>query len=205
MNKSTKLEVNTDWHSEPVSRAERCRRMGQNGVTLWFTGLSGAGKSTLAFSLDHRLLEAGKKSYVLDGDLLRDGLNSNLGFSAADREENIRRVGEVSLLAADAGLIVLSCFISPFRKDRRRVRELHKRNGIPFIEVYLDTSLELCEQRDSKQLYSKARRGEIDNFTGISSPYEVPEHPEIIVRATQSPVAAAEMVLAYLKSHDLIE
>lgn len=195
---------NVVWQPGRVDRHKREQIFNQQGATLWFTGLSGAGKSTLAFLLEQLLLENNYKPYVLDGDNIRHGLNNNLGFSAEDREENIRRVGEVSKLFADAGMIVISSFISPFRKDRRLVRSLHQQAGLPFVEVFVDTPLEICEQRDPKQLYAKARRGEIKDFTGISSPYEPPEHPEIIVETNSTPQTGAEVVLAYLRKHHII-
>lgn len=199
-NKST----NIVWHHSRVDRDFRRQVFGQQGATLWFTGLSGAGKSTLAFTLEHRLVKDRLKSYVLDGDNIRHGLNSNLGFSDADREENIRRVGEVSRLFADAGMIVLSSFISPFQKDRDLVREIHENTGLPFIEVFIDTPLAVCEDRDPKGLYAKARRGEITNFTGISSPYEVPENPEIVIPVDKSPEQSADLIIAYLKQEQIL-
>jgi len=197
--------TNIVWQESQVSREFRQQIFNQQGSTLWFTGLSGSGKSTLAFTLEHKLVSAKFKSYVLDGDNIRHGLNNNLGFSDADREENIRRVGEVSKLFADAGLIVLSSFISPFKKDRELVRKIHEDAGLNFIEVYIDTPLAVCEKRDPKQLYVKARRGEIPNFTGISSPYEVPDNAEIIIPVSNSPEQSAEQILDYLKQHKLIK
>jgi len=197
--------TNIVWHESQVSREFRQQIFNQQGSTLWFTGLSGSGKSTLAFTLEHKLVSAKFKSYVLDGDNIRHGLNNNLGFSDADREENIRRVGEVSKLFADAGLIVLSSFISPFKKDRELVRKIHEDAGLNFIEVYIDTPLAVCEKRDPKQLYVKARRGEIPNFTGISSPYEVPDNAEIIIPVSNRPEQSAEQILDYLKQHKLIK
>lgn len=201
------LQSNThlDLYTCPVGRTDRFKNMGQSGATLWLTGLSGAGKSTLAFTLDHLLTRTGKKCYVLDGDDLRKGLCSDLAFSIADRQENIRRVGEVALLAADAGLIVLCCLISPFRDERREAREQHRKMELPFIEIFLDTPLEICEKRDPKRLYARARKGEIADLTGVNSPYEVPENPEIIIRATQTPEQSSEVVVNYLKAKNLIE
>lgn len=196
--------TNVVWQNSRIDRKKREQIFNQQGATLWFTGLSGAGKSTLAFLLEQLLLENNYKAYVLDGDNVRHGLNNNLGFSAEDREENIRRVGEVSKLFADAGMIVISSFISPFQKDRALVRNLHQQAGLPFVEVFVDTPLEICEQRDPKQLYAKARRGEIKDFTGISSPYERPEHPEIILHTDSTPLSGAETVLTYLRSHQII-
>lgn len=201
---SDKKSSNVVWHDSRVSQTLRHEIFGQRGATLWFTGLSGAGKSTLAFTLEHKLVNAHHKTYVLDGDNIRHGLNNNLGFSDADREENIRRVGEVSKLFADAGLIALSSFISPFKKDRRLVRQMHEDAGLPFIEVYIDTPLSVCEQRDPKQLYAKARRGEIANFTGISSPYEIPENAEIVIPLGNTPEQSADFIIDYLKQQKII-
>jgi len=200
-NKST----NVVWQSGRVERQTRQQIFNQQGSTLWFTGLSGAGKSTLAFLLEHLLVEQGFKAYVLDGDNIRHGLNANLGFSPADREENIRRVGEVSKLFADAGMIVLSSFISPYRKDRALVRRLHAEANLPFLEIFIDTPLTVCEDRDPKQLYAKARRGEIKDFTGISSPYEIPEAPEIRIEHGLTPMQHAEQVLGYLRQHGILQ
>lgn len=199
-----KKSSNVVWHDSRVSQSQRHEIFGQRGATLWFTGLSGAGKSTLAFTLEHKLVKARYKAYVLDGDNIRHGLNNNLGFSDVDREENIRRVGEVSKLFADAGLIALSSFISPFEKDRQLVRQMHEEAGLPFIEIYIDTPLSVCEERDPKQLYAKARRGEIANFTGISSPYEVPENPEIVIPLGNTPYQSAVSIITYLKQHRII-
>lgn len=161
-----------------VTREYREKQLGQKAKTIWFTGLSGAGKSTIANALEKRLTEQGRHTMTLDGDNVRMGLNRNLGFEEADRVENIRRVAEVAKLMNDAGLIVLTSFISPFREDRRRAKEII---GEDFIEVYVSTSLEVCEKRDVKGLYKAARQGKIADFTGISSPYEVPEQPDVTV------------------------
>jgi adenylylsulfate kinase len=196
MNKAT----NITWHEGHVTREEREKLLKQRGATLWFTGLSASGKSTIAFTLEHELVRLGRLAYVLDGDNIRHGLNKNLGFSAADREENIRRIGEVAKLFADAGLIVMTSFISPYRKDREGVRALHVAAGVPFIEVHVATPIETCETRDPKGLYKKARAGELKNFTGIDDPYEVPEKAEIVLDATNtSPQQAAEMLVEHLK------
>jgi adenylyl-sulfate kinase len=152
-----------------------------SGATVWFTGLSGSGKSTIANAVAERLLEIGRPAYVLDGDNLRHGLNADLGFSAADRAENVRRVGEVARLMADAGLVVLVPVISPYRADRDRVRTAHDAAGLRFVEIFVDTPLELCEQRDPKGLYAKARAGEVTGMTGIDDPYEPPLSPELVV------------------------
>lgn len=171
--------TNVHWHEGTVSRDDRSRVLAQRGATLWFTGLSGSGKSTVAVALEQALLSRGKLAYRLDGDNIRLGINKNLGFSAEDRKENIRRIGEVSKLFADAGIIVLSSFISPYRADRDLVRELHAAAELPFIEVFVDCPLDEAEKRDPKGLYKKARAGEIKNFTGIDDPYEAPAAPEL--------------------------
>ena len=168
---------NIVWHDHHVTKAERSSIKEQKPCILWFTGLSGSGKSTVANAVESKLLELNKHTYLLDGDNVRMGLNKGLGFSDEDRVENIRRIGEVSKLFVDAGTIVLTAFISPFREDRDRVRALVEEGE--FIEVFIDTPLEVCETRDPKGLYQKARKGEITNFTGISSPYEAPNKPEI--------------------------
>ncbi|MFN0188964.1 MAG: adenylyl-sulfate kinase [Bacteroidia bacterium] len=166
-----------------ISKADREKLLQQKPVLLWLTGLSGSGKSTLADRVEQVLHEQGYKTYLLDGDNIRHGLNSNIDFSESGRKENIRRIGEVAKLFLDAGIIVISAFISPFREDRETVRNLLKEGE--FIEIHVDCPLEICEQRDVKGLYAKARRGEIPNFTGISSPFEVPTHPEITVHTDQ--------------------
>lgn len=171
--------TNVHWHEGDINRPERAELLGHGGATLWFTGLSGSGKSTIAVALEGVLHDRGVLCYRLDGDNIRLGINRNLGFSAEDRTENIRRVGEVSKLFVDAGLIVLSSFISPYREDRDAVRKLHEDAGMPFIEIFVDCSLEAAEARDPKGLYKKARAGEIKNFTGIDDPYEAPERPEL--------------------------
>jgi adenylyl-sulfate kinase len=200
----TAKSSNVVWQQGRVQREQRAAIFNQRGATLWITGLSGAGKSTLAFQLEHLLTEKRYKAYVLDGDNVRHGLNSNLGFSAQDRTENIRRIGEVARLFADAGMIAIASFISPFRKDRAFVRELHQQAGLPFVEIFVDTPLSECERRDPKQLYAKARRGEISDFTGISSPYEAPERAELVIRPDTSPAASAELVLAWLREHGIV-
>lgn len=170
---------NVHWHEGEVTRADRTKLLGQKGASLWFTGLSGSGKSTVAVALEQALLQKGKLAYRLDGDNIRMGLNKNLGFSAEDRTENIRRIGEATKLFADAGIICLNSFISPYLADRQQVRELHEEGDLPFIEVFVDCALEEAEKRDPKGLYKKARAGEIKNFTGIDDPYEAPLNPEI--------------------------
>lgn len=178
---SEKKATNVTWHGGEVTRSDREQLLGQRGATLWFTGLSGSGKSTVAVAVEAELTRRGRLCYRLDGDNIRMGLNANLGFSEEDRVENIRRIGEVAKLFADAGLLVLSSFISPFREDRENVRSLHESAGLNFIEVHVDCSLEAAKSRDPKGLYKKARAGEISDFTGISSPYEKPEAPELVL------------------------
>jgi adenylylsulfate kinase len=202
VNKAT----NITWHEGHVTREERGRLLGQKGATLWFTGLSGSGKSTIAFTLEHALVQRGRLAYVLDGDNIRHGLNKNLGFSAADREENIRRIGEVAKLFADCGVIAMTSFISPYRKDRDGVRALHDAAQLPFIEIHLNTPIETCEQRDPKGLYKKARAGQLKNFTGIDDPYEPPLHPELTLDATHtSPQEAAAQLLEYLARQGILQ
>ena len=171
--------TNVYWHEGEVTRAERAQLLGQKGATIWFTGLSGSGKSTVAVALEKALHQQGRLVYRLDGDNVRLGINKNLGFSAEDRAENIRRIGEIAKLFVDAGVIVLSSFVSPYRADRDMVRKLHDDGGMDFVEVFVDVPLAEAEKRDPKGLYKKARAGEIKNFTGIDSPYEPPEAPEI--------------------------
>jgi adenylylsulfate kinase len=197
--------TNITWHEGHVTREERGQLLKQKGATLWFTGLSGSGKSTIAFTLEHALVQQGRLAYVLDGDNIRHGLNKNLGFSAADREENIRRIGEVAKLFADCGVVAMTSFISPYRKDRDVVRELHQKDGLPFIEVFVSTPIATCETRDPKGLYKKARAGQIKNFTGIDDPYEAPEKPELTIDATNtSPQQAAALLLEYLQKQGII-
>jgi adenylyl-sulfate kinase len=179
LKKNVDTERNLTWHSMDITKDVRAKQLGQQPKTIWLTGLSGSGKSTIVNELEKRLFIYGKKTMVLDGDNVRMGLNKNLGFSEADRVENIRRIAEVSKLMNDAGLIVLTSFISPFRKDRRNAKEIVGKDS--FIEIYISTPLEECEKRDVKGLYKKARAGEIADFSGISSPYEEPENPDIEV------------------------
>ena len=197
--------TNITWHEGHVKREERAGLLKQQGVTLWFTGLSGSGKSTFAYTLEHALVQSGRLAYVLDGDNIRHGLNKNLGFSAADREENIRRIGEVAKLFADAGLITMTSFISPYRKDRDIVRALHDAGKLPFIEIHVNTPISTCEQRDPKGLYKKARAGELKNFTGIDDPYEPPLKPELTIDATNtSPQQATVQILEYLRQRAIL-
>ncbi len=186
-----------------VTREDRERMLGQKGVTLWFTGLSGSGKSTVAIEVDRMLTERGVACTVLDGDNVRHGLNSDLGFSPEDRNENIRRIGEVAKLFTEAGIINLTAFISPYRADRDRNRAIQADGD--FVEIYVDTPLEICEQRDPKGLYKKARAGIIPEFTGISAPYEAPENAEIVLKTgEQSVEESAAIVVAYLEKNGYI-
>jgi bifunctional enzyme CysN/CysC len=184
---------NVTWHPGQVARADRPSL----GATIWLTGLSGSGKSTVAAACEARLVAFGRPSYVLDGDNVRHGLNGDLGFSAEDRAENVRRVGHVARLMADAGLVVLVPLISPFRADRDAARARHAEADLPFHEVFVDTPIELCEQRDPKGLYAKARAGELTGFTGIDDPYEAPLAPDLVVEGgTPAPDAAATIAAA---------
>jgi len=171
--------TNITWHEGHITRGDREALLGQKGVTVWLTGLSGSGKSTIAVAAERALVSRGRLAYVLDGDNVRHGLNSNLGFSPEDRTENIRRIGEVAKLFTDAGVIVFTSFISPYRADRDAVRAILDPGR--FVEVLVDASLETCESRDVKGLYQKARAGEIPEFTGVSAPYEPPERPEVVL------------------------
>ena len=182
------------WHRATVDRASRWDRHGLAGVTVWFTGLSGSGKSTLADAVATRLLEFGRLAYVLDGDNVRHGLNADLGFSAADRTENVRRIGEVAALMADAGLAVLVPVISPYRADRDRVRAAHESTGLRFVEVFVDTPLEVCEQRDPKGLYARARAGDLRGMTGIDDPYEPPTDDDLRIAPGDPPDPVAAVL-----------
>ena len=191
--------TNVTWHDGEILREDRYGILRQRGATIWFTGLSASGKSTIAVALERALYNIGKLSYRLDGDNMRLGLNKNLGFSKIDRTEHIRRIGEVAKLFSDAGLIVLSSFISPYKGDRDEVRELHEQAGLNFVEVFVDCSLEEAEKRDPNGLYKKARAGEIKNFTGIDDPYESPVKPEIYLRTDQMTLEQeTQLVLDYL-------
>lgn len=195
---------NIVWHHATVTRTRREQQNQHHSAILWFTGLSGAGKSTLAHIVEESLFQQHCQTFVLDGDNVRHGLCKDLGFSDADRIENIRRVGEISKLFVEAGTIILTAFISPFRADRQRVRELVGKEN--FVEIYCDCSLEMCEQRDVKGLYQKARQGKIPHFTGISSPYEIPEQPDLIVNtATISVEESRDQVLAFLRQKNLLK
>lgn len=192
---------NIVWHPSGIDRASRERAQGHRAAVLWFTGLSGSGKSTLTNAVQDLLAARGVRTYILDGDNIRHGLNRDLGFSPEDRVENIRRIAEVARLFVDAGVVVLTAFISPYRADRAQARAI---NGEAFVEVHVRADLATCERRDPKGLYRKARAGEIAEFTGVSAPYEEPESPEITVDTTDAPVeACAEAVVAWLEGWGL--
>ncbi|NJH85734.1 adenylyl-sulfate kinase [Staphylococcus agnetis] len=194
---------NITWHDSEITKAERQAHHNHKSAILWFTGLSGSGKSTISVALEKALFERGLNTYRLDGDNVRHGLNNNLGFSPEDRQENIRRIAEVSKLMVDAGLITLTAFISPYKADRDRAREIVEDGE--FIEIYTKASVEACEKRDPKGLYQKARKGEIPEFTGISAPYEAPEHPEIVIDTEETSIEEAVLqILNYLETHDYI-
>lgn len=200
------VATNITWHEGHVDRAARYAMLKQAGATIWLTGLSGSGKSTIAYTTEHALVQQGRLAYVLDGDNIRHGLNKNLGFSPADRTENIRRIGEVAKLFADTGVITFTSFISPYRADRDLCRKLHEEAKLPFIEVYVQASVEVCETRDPKGLYKKARAGELKEFTGISAPYEEPLKPEITLdSAKHSPQECAAIILNYLVDNKLTQ
>ena len=195
---------NITWHDHAVTSEQRSLLKQHHGALVWFTGLSGSGKSSIANAVDFKLNQRRVHTYLLDGDNIRHGLNSNLGFSAEDRVENIRRIGEVSKLLVDAGLIVCSAFISPYRSERDAIRE-----ALPsgrFIEVFVDASLETCESRDPKDLYKKARAGQIKNFTGVNAPYETPQNPELTLDSNTKGIALlADEVVDYLRANGLLE
>ena len=195
---------NIFWHQGAITRKEREHLNGHRGFTIWFTGLSASGKSTIAVATEEALYEIGCRTYILDGDNIRHGLNKNLGFSPEDREENIRRIGEVSKLLRDCGIINMTAFISPYRKDRETARELG--SGDEFIEVFVDCPIEVCEQRDPKGVYLKAREGLIKEFTGISAPYEAPQSPEIHLHTDQMSVEeCVDFILNYLLREKYID
>ena len=198
------MSSNIVWHSHPVDQDSRAEQKGQGPLVIWFTGLSASGKSTIAGALEQILTHQGYHTYLLDGDNVRHGLCKDLGFSDEDRKENIRRVGEVAKLMADAGLIGLAAFISPFRADRQIVRDILPEGR--FVEVYVDAPLSVCQDRDPKGLYAKALRGEIKQFTGIDSPYEAPESPEVHIDAGSLSVAeAVNQLLAYLHETGILK
>jgi len=194
------MTENVVWHEGAVTRSNRMPVTGGEGMTVWLTGLSGSGKSTIAYAVEERLVADGRAAYVLDGDNLRHGINADLGFSKEDRSENIRRVGEIARLMADAGLVVLVPVISPYRADRDEVRKKHETIGLRFLEVFVDTPLMVCEERDPKGLYARARAGEVSGMTGIDDPYEPPLDPAVRVDASATSVAeGAESVLGSLR------
>jgi len=198
--------TNITWHEGDVTREQRHASLGQKGLTVWMTGLSASGKSTIAVALEKVLLERGKHAYRLDGDNIRFGLNRNLGFSAEDRAENIRRIGEVAKLFSDAGIITITSFISPYRRDRDAVRKLHEDAKLPFMEVFVDCPLDEAERRDPKGLYKKARAGEMKGFTGIDDPYEPPDRPELVLRTDRLSVAdSVTELLAVFERRGLLE
>jgi len=195
--------TNIVWHQGAVTRADREQLNGHKGCTVWLTGLSGSGKSTIAVDLEKRLCERGVRAYILDGDNVRHGLNKNLGFSPEDRTENIRRIGEVAKLFTDAGTVTVTAFISPYRADRDQVRALMSDGD--FVEVYVDCPVEVCEQRDVKGLYKKARAGEIKEFTGISAPYEAPNKPELVIKTSEQSVEqSAKQIIACLEQRGIV-
>ncbi len=198
--------TNVTWQDGEISREDRFNILSQRGATIWFTGLSGSGKSTIAVALERALYNIGKLSYRLDGDNVRLGINKNLGFSEEDRKENIRRIGEVAKLFGDAGVLSLSSFISPYKGDRDEVRALHEATGLEFIEVFVDCSLSVAEERDPKGLYKKARAGEIKNFTGIDDPYEAPVNPEIHLKTDEMTLEEeVQIILDHLMSNNFIQ
>ena len=186
------------WHDTTIGRQERWARMGWMGCTVWFTGLSGSGKSTVANAVAEQLQTQGRPWYILDGDNVRHGLNADLGFSAEDRTENVRRIGEVARLMADAGIVALVPLISPYREDRDRVRTIHDAAGLPFCEAYLDVPVDVCEERDPKGLYAKARAGELRGLTGVDDPYEPPVDPELRLTADADASTLAGLVMAWV-------
>jgi len=200
------LATNITWHDGSVTAEERWSNLGQKGATLWMTGLSASGKSTIAVALEQVLIQRGHHAYRLDGDNIRHGLNKNLAFSAADRAENIRRIGEVAKLFTDAGLITITSFISPYRTDRDLVRKLHADAKLPFLEVFVDCDINVAEQRDPKGLYKKARAGEIKGFTGIDDPYEVPNQAELHLKTHELSIAeSVERLLDLLEREGVFD
>ncbi len=193
------MTENVRWHPSAVARELRWATTGVNGITLWMTGLSGSGKSTVAVEVERQLIEAGKPAYLLDGDNLRHGLNGDLGFSAEDRDENVRRVAHVARLFADTGIVAIVPLISPYRAARNLARSLHEAAELPFAEIFIDTPLEICEQRDPKGLYKMARAGTISGMTGLDAPYEAPKRPELRLTPDDGdPAAQAAKVIASL-------
>lgn len=199
-------EKNIVWHKQSVTRELREKANGHKGCVIWYTGLSGSGKSTVANEVEKSLLSLGVKSYLLDGDNVRHGLNSDLGFTKEDREENIRRIGEVAKLFADSGTVTGVAFISPYRADRKRARDIVESSGLDFLEVYVNCPLEVCEKRDPKGLYKKARTGEIKNFTGLDAPYEEPLGCELVLMSSEAPPSdlAAKVIELLKQKHILL-
>jgi len=196
--------TNIKWHPGKITRDDRISLMKQKGGTIWLTGLSGSGKSTIAVELEHALIENKHQAYILDGDNIRHGLNKNLGFSPEDRSENIRRIGEVAKLFTDANIITITAFISPYRQDRDNARKLFKAGE--FIEIYVKCPLEVCEQRDTKGLYKKARKGEVKEFTGISAPYEEPLNPELTIDTSKMSIEeSTRTIIAYLEEKGYVK
>ncbi len=196
--------TNIKWHHGKITKADRVNLLNQKGVTIWLTGLSGSGKSTIAVELEHALVENRHQAYILDGDNIRHGLNKNLGFSPEDRTENIRRIGEVAKLFTDVGIITITAFLSPYREDRDAVRRLLSDGE--FIEVYVKCPLDVCEERDTKGLYKKARAGEVKDFTGISAPYEEPLNPELTIDSSKLTVEeSTRAVLNYLEEKGYVK
>ncbi len=196
--------TNIKWHHGKITKENRVKLLNQKGVTIWLTGLSGSGKSTIAVELEHALIENRHQAYILDGDNIRHGLNKNLGFSPEDRTENIRRIGEVAKLFTDTGIITITAFVSPYREDRDAVRKLL--NDGEFIEVYVKCPLGVCEERDTKGLYKKARTGEVKDFTGISAPYEEPLNPELTIDSSRLTVEeSTRAVLNYLEEKGYVK
>jgi adenylylsulfate kinase len=198
--------TNLRWHQARATREDRERILQQRGVVIWLTGLPASGKSTSAFELEYELVRGGYFAYVLDGDNIRHGLNKDLGFSPDDRTENIRRLAEVAKLFADAGIIVITSFISPYAREREFARQISNAADIGFVEVYVDTPVQVCEERDPKGLYKKARRGELSGFTGVDDPYEPPAHPEVVVQtAINTPLQVAAQIVKFLIDNGLID
>jgi bifunctional enzyme CysN/CysC len=193
---ATPVAENITFHPSKLSREERSKALATKGATIWMTGLSGSGKSTIAVAAEHTLVSSGRAAFMLDGDNLRHGLNADLGFSEEDRNENVRRVGEVAKILAEAGNVAIASLVSPYRAERERVRKIHEEAGIPFFEVFVNTSLAECERRDPKGLYAKARAGEITDLTGVGSPYEEPKDPDLITSSDLED--AVRQVLALL-------
>lgn len=194
---------NTIWHKPLISKEDRIKKQGYRSCIVWLTGLSGSGKSTIAYAVETKLFEQGKRTYILDGDNIRHGLNKDLSFTPEDRKENIRRIGEVTKLFVDAGIIIFTAFISPYEEDREAVRQLFKKGE--FIEVYVKCPVEECERRDPKGWYKKAKTGKIQNYTGISAPYEVPENPELILETDKDNInKCVNKIINYLRNVNII-